>query len=253
MGDEAPAANSSAWSETVPTRTDAGEYTVWYMVPASTNYTGVEAASVKATIAPATLTVKANPSSKVEGDADPAFTYQVSGLKGTDSRLIVSGTLTREEGEKPGTYKILQGSVKSSSNNYAIEYTGADFTITAKPEPKPEPEPEPEPEKQAPVVTYDAHVQTDGDKAPVTSGFVGTTGESKRLEAIQMKLDEETQKDFSVWYRVHCQTYGWSGWTCDGEHAGTTGLSRRAEAVEVEILPVGAAAPGSTDNALRTE
>ncbi|MDO4808308.1 MAG: hypothetical protein Q4A07_13785, partial [Coriobacteriales bacterium] len=44
---------------------------------------------------------------------------------------------------------------------------------------------------------------------------------------------------YSVWYRVHSQTYGWLGWARDGADAGTTGLSRRAEAIEVQILPQG--------------
>jgi uncharacterized protein YjdB len=42
--------------------------------------------------------------------------------------------------------------------------------------------------------------------------------------------------DNHVWYRVHSQTYGWLGWTCDGEPAGTTGMSKRAEAYQVLVL-----------------
>ncbi|MDO4796777.1 MAG: hypothetical protein Q4A01_02025 [Coriobacteriales bacterium] len=35
------------------------------------------------------------------------------------------------------------------------------------------------------------------------------------------------------------QTYGWLGWACDGQASGTAGQSRRAEALEVQILPKG--------------
>jgi uncharacterized protein YjdB len=43
----------------------------------------------------------------------------------------------------------------------------------------------------------------------------------------------------SVWYRVHSQTCGWLGWAHDGADAGTTGLAKRAEAMELQILPKG--------------
>ncbi|MDO4798768.1 MAG: hypothetical protein Q4A01_12205 [Coriobacteriales bacterium] len=63
--------------------------------------------------------------------------------------------------------------------------------------------------------------------------------ESRRVEAIKVTLTGDMAKDgaFSVWYRVHSQNYGWLGWACDGDPAGTTGLSKRAEAIEVQVLP----------------
>ena len=70
----------------------------------------------------------------------------------------------------------------------------------------------------------------------------GTTGESRRLEAVRVRLTGEgdgAAAHLSVWYRVHSQTFGWLGWAHDGADAGTTGLSRRAEAVEVQVLPQG--------------
>lgn len=45
--------------------------------------------------------------------------------------------------------------------------------------------------------------------------------------------------NYSVWYRVHSQTYGWLGWAKDGADAGSTGLAKRAEAIEIQILPAG--------------
>ena len=52
-------------------------------------------------------------------------------------------------------------------------------------------------------------------------------------------LDGDMARNYSVWYRVHSQTYGWLGWAKDGEAAGTTGLSRRIEALDVQILHKG--------------
>ena len=68
--------------------------------------------------------------------------------------------------------------------------------------------------------------------------LAGTTGQSRRLEAVRIQLTGDMAADYSVWYRVHSQTY-WLGWAKDGEAAGTTGLSKRAEAVDVQILPAG--------------
>ena len=44
---------------------------------------------------------------------------------------MLDGVLVRESGEAPGTYDILQGSLKVLGGNYTIEFTPADFTITA--------------------------------------------------------------------------------------------------------------------------
>ncbi len=40
------------------------------------------------------------------------------------------------------------------------------------------------------------------------------------------------------------QALGWLGWAKDGETAGTTGLSKRAEAIDVQVLPKGQAPAG---------
>ena len=44
------------YSETIPTGTDAGEYTVWYKVEGDSNHTDTQPASVTATVAPKTVT-----------------------------------------------------------------------------------------------------------------------------------------------------------------------------------------------------
>ena len=54
-----------------------------------------------------------------------------------------------------------------------------------------------------------------------------------------MRLSGAAADGYSVWYRVHSQTHGWLGWAYDGAAAGTTGLSKRAEAIDVQILPRG--------------
>ncbi len=63
-----------AYSETVPTGTDAGEYTVWYKVAGDNNHTDTQPASVTVTVAPKTVTATVT----VSGDS---LTYTGDPLK----------------------------------------------------------------------------------------------------------------------------------------------------------------------------
>ncbi|MBQ3320635.1 hypothetical protein IJG71_00670 [Candidatus Saccharibacteria bacterium] len=65
--------------------------------------------------------------------------------------------------------------------------------------------------------------------------IAGTTGESKRIEAIQIKLVKKVVKETAD-YHVHVQDYGWQDWVKNGELAGTTGESKRLEAIEVKLV-----------------
>ncbi|WP_181875970.1 BspA family leucine-rich repeat surface protein [Sphingobacterium spiritivorum] len=87
-------------------------------------YTGADL-----TITKATLNIVADAKSKVYGTADPALTYTVTGFTNGDDQTVITGALTRVAGEAIGTYAIEQGTL-STSANYNIVYTGADFTIT---------------------------------------------------------------------------------------------------------------------------
>jgi hypothetical protein len=82
----------------------------------------------KLTVNPAALTVTANAKSKVYGADDPALTYVATGLVNGD---VLTGSLTRAEGDAVGTYAITQGTLAASSN-YTLAFNGANFTITAK-------------------------------------------------------------------------------------------------------------------------
>ena len=79
--------------------------------------------------------------------------------------------------------------------------------------------------------------------------LAGTTGQAKRLEAIEIKLTDEMAEKYDVYYRAHVQTYGWLGWAKNGESAGTEGLAKRLEAVEIVLVEKGGSAPGSTSGA----
>ncbi len=75
----------------------------------------------------AVLVGTADPKTKVNGEPDPALTWQI-----TSGALVngdtLSGNITRVPGEDAGTYPILQGTL-SASTNYALTFIGANLTI----------------------------------------------------------------------------------------------------------------------------
>ncbi|SFD99284.1 MBG domain-containing protein [Flavobacterium phragmitis] len=77
-----------------------------------------------------TIAVTADSQTKGYGENDAALTYSFTpALENGDS---FKGTLSRIAGENVGIYAIGQGTL-SAGSNYAINYTGKDYTITAKP------------------------------------------------------------------------------------------------------------------------
>ena len=65
--------------------------------------------------------------------------------------------------------------------------------------------------------------------------IIGSVGESRRLEAIQIHA-EGLPKGKRIRYRAHVQREGWQAWVYDGQVAGTTGKSLRMEALQIEIV-----------------
>ena len=90
------------------------------------------------------------------------------------------------------------------------------------------------------IVKYSSHIETNGWEkkfSKIDGETSGTTGESKRLEAIQISLgnSEEVPEGASIKYQLHVQDYGWMDWKQDGEIAGTIGEGKRIEAIKIEI------------------
>lgn len=85
------------------------------------------------TVNPAALTVSANNLSKVYGDADPALTYAVTGLKnGEVAASVFSNALVRAAGETVpgGPYAITRGTLAANGNYTVNTFTPAALTIT---------------------------------------------------------------------------------------------------------------------------
>ena len=87
-------------------------------------------------IAPAELTVSiATDLSKVYGEADPEFTYTVSGLVAPDTaESVLGGSLVRTSGDNAGEYTIRGGTLASVNPNYILKKVeNGKLTITPKP------------------------------------------------------------------------------------------------------------------------
>lgn len=83
-------------------------------------------------------------------------------------------------------------------------------------------------------VSYRTHCQSYGWLSVVSDGSLsGTSGEAKRLEAIEIDVDSNLEG--SIEYSVHCQTYGWMDPVADGSMAGTSGESKRLEAITINL------------------
>lgn len=84
-------------------------------------------------------------------------------------------------------------------------------------------------------VQYRTHVQTYGWQGYVSDGALsGTTGQAKRLEAIQIILGDQSYTG-NIEYSTHVQTYGWQGYVSNGGVAGTTGQAKRLEAIRIRL------------------
>ncbi len=105
------------------TGTNAGDYEL--TITGKGNFKG----SVKASwsIAKKSLSIIADEATKVYGEADPEFTYKVTGLVDGDSIVVA---LKRAVGENVGEYSITLDSF--NGDNYDMTFTAGKFTITAK-------------------------------------------------------------------------------------------------------------------------
>lgn len=96
-------------------------------------------------------------------------------------------------------------------------------------------------------IKYCAHVQSIGwmawktinSNAPLlnANNYVGTTGISKRIEAVQIELTGELAQEYDILYSVHVQGIGWTSWSKNGKIAGTTQMQKRLEAIRIKLVP----------------
>lgn len=74
------------------------------------------------------------------------------------------------------------------------------------------------------AISVEAHVAGIGwVNAVGNDAQAGTTGKSKAIEAVKIRLSDELSSGYSIWYRIHFANFGWLDWTCDDGEAGSTG------------------------------
>jgi uncharacterized protein YjdB len=88
-------------------------------------------------------------------------------------------------------------------------------------------------------ITYRAHVQRSGWLTWVYDpSTAGTTGQSRRLEAIQIAPSGISQ--FGICYQAAVAGYGWQLPVCNGGTSGTTGESRSMQELAIWLSPYSA-------------
>ena len=101
-------------------------------------------------------------------------------------------------------------------------------------------------------VEYSTHIPNVGWQDYVADGEESKVTDSpKRIEAIRVRLTGKNADDYDVYYRVHCQGFGWLGWAKNDEKAGSQGYSYRIEALQIVVVKAGSEAPGSTEGAFK--
>lgn len=125
-----------------------------------------------------------------------------------------------------GTIDVLDATYNSTTNKltfatdrystYAIAYTESE---------------------EVPSVDYVTHIQDIGWEKDVKCDGErsGSTGKSKRLEAIKVAIDGYAGLDLGVRYKTHIQDIGWTNWSADSALSGTEGKSKRLEAIAIEL------------------
>ncbi|PLR91229.1 N-acetylmuramoyl-L-alanine amidase [Bacillus sp. T33-2] len=87
----------------------------------------------------------------------------------------------------------------------------------------------------SPSVVYSTHVQDYSWLNNVLNGEIsGTSGQSKRLEAIKIHLQGFPYSG-GITYSTHVQDYGWLNNAANGEMSGTSGQSKRLEAIKMQL------------------
>lgn len=105
-----------------------GTYAITQGTLTSTNYT-ITFTGANFIITPAELTIKMINQTKVYGDNDPALNYQVIGLTNGDTNAVITGTLTRQQGENVGVYAYQDGTI-ATTTNYRLQFELGNLTIT---------------------------------------------------------------------------------------------------------------------------
>ena len=115
-----------------PLYRNTGAYTVYYEVSKDNYITHKGQASV--TIAPADLTVTAEPKTVAYKEAPPVYSSKISGLVADDTEEALEGELTYQcdyaVGKEVGEYEIVPSGLTAKNGNYTIAYIPGTLNVT---------------------------------------------------------------------------------------------------------------------------
>ena len=125
--------DNSSWSTSIPTATDADDYTVYYKVVGDANHSDYTPSpnTVAVTISKAALSITADNKSVTYGDAAPTYTASYSGFVGSETASVLGGSLAYaceySAGSNVGGYTITPNGVTAS--NYDITFNAGTLTV----------------------------------------------------------------------------------------------------------------------------
>ena len=117
------------------TITGAGPVTIAANQAGNTDYSAATQVTQSFTVAPAVLTVAADPQSKQQGQANPTLTYTITGFKYSDTQATAtmgapSVTTTAVTNSPTGTYPITVAQGTLAAANYTFNLVGNTLTVT---------------------------------------------------------------------------------------------------------------------------
>lgn len=93
-------------------------------------------------------------------------------------------------------------------------------------------------------IQYRTHVSGIGWLNYVNGGeFSGTTGQSRAVEAVQMRLTGDISNKYDLYYSVYVADKGWTAWAKNDDIAGSTGYGWKSEGLRVQIVAKNETAP----------
>ena len=85
------------------------------------------------------------------------------------------------------------------------------------------------------TISYSSHVSDIGWMNYVSDGDIsGTTGKSKRLEALKIKMSNDSEQNM-ISYQTHVSDIGWMSNVSGNSISGTTGKSKKIEAIRIKL------------------
>lgn len=232
----------------------AEKYDVYYCVHAQTygwlgwakngEYAGTAGLSKRLEGIKIVLVEKGGKEPQQEGNTDAAYVTANSASGEKSTNYVTYRTHVQTIGWQDWKYDgVMSGTEGQSKRLEGIEIQLADNLNTD--------------EKYEGDIEYQTHIQGYGWEEDwkgtwaKNGALSGTESQSRRLEAICIRLTGEMEAHFDVYYRVHAQTFGWLGWAKNGAEAGTAGYGKRLEEIEIVLVEKNGKAPGDTANAFK--